>query len=93
MAPFPEKAALEQPRILVSNVKPNIDEGTLGDATKFAVCGTFKYFIFDTDKPFTISCEKCMPVGSYITLQNGVDVGIRLSEISIIGIEKGRLKM
>ena len=41
--------------------------------------------------PITVSCEKCVPYGQYVTLTNlklsGLDVALRITEFAVYGLE------
>ena len=55
---------------------------------KFRQCGSFRFEIQDDGETVcSIVCEKCMPIGKYLTIQNGVEKPLTITDIHIFGIE------
>ena len=55
---------------------------------KFRQCGSFKFEIQDVGETVcSIVCEKCMPIGKYLIIQNGVEKPLTITDIHIFGIE------
>ena len=91
-------------RVLVSDEKPNVANNKFDPSTAVE-CGTFKqnYQAEESDGPLlpiSLTCEKCMPYGKYVILQNGVETdengnviwaiwtdNLRLGEVAIYGVE------
>lgn len=62
--------------------------GDLENPLKFRQCGSFRFEIQDVGETVcSIVCEKCMPIGKYLTIQNGVKKPLTITDIHIFGIE------
>ena len=63
-------------------------DGDLNNPLKFRQCGSFRFEIQDFGETVcSIVCEKCMPIGKYLTIQNGVEKPLTITDIHIFGIE------
>ena len=57
------------------------------DPAKNVECGTFEHRSPKSGAlPITLKCEKCMPYGKYVILQNGVKGAFGITEVGIYGI-------
>ena len=80
---------LDNTIILTLSCILDIENNTI-DAAKTVECGTFKQKVSNEGPlPISLTCEKCMPYGKYVILQNGAGVGdvLRIAEIAIYGIK------
>ena len=63
-------------------------DGDLDNPLKFRQCGSFRFEIQDVGETVcSIVCEKCMPIGKYLTIQNGVEKPLTITDIHVFGIE------
>ena len=66
----------------------DVSLGILKDPRKYRTCGNFPYELHKSGESIiSITCQKCMPIGSHVILQNGREHRIHLFEIAIYGIE------
>ena len=69
------------------------ENGNTGnDPLQFRECGKFDFAIDDIDDHvYTIVCQKCIPIGKYVTVQSGAQTLLHFAEIAIFGIKRSTL--
>ena len=69
------------------------ENGNTGnDPLQFRECGKFDFAIDDIDDHvYTIVCQKCLPIGKYVTVQSG-KFRLQFAEIAVYGIKRSTLK-
>ena len=66
----------------------DVSLGILKDPKRYRTCGTYPYLLQERgDSVISITCQKCMPIGNHVTLQNGRHDRLMLNEIAVYGIE------
>ncbi len=68
------------------------ENGNNVDPLQFRECGKFNFAIKDSlDQAYTIVCQKCIPIGKYVTVQSG-KFRLQFAEIAVYGIKRSTLK-
>ena len=60
----------------------------LGDPLQYRECGRFRRSLNKVGEAVvSIVCEKCMPFGTFVTIQNGNDAQLGFVEIGLFGLK------